>query len=212
MWKQNQDVSRSSDRPGNSSRKMIQNPITGERMIFRTTASETGGKLFQTDFFMKPHSKGLATVTHVQPALEQRLEVISGEMSYTLGSSKKKIAKRGERVIIPPKVPHSVWNESDQELHALDEYIPAYNMEKFFETAYGLAKDGKCNKKTGAPTLPQLAVMLRGFRREIGAGSPSGKLLAALTLIIAPMARARGYRAWYPKYTEEKILGNAGSN
>lgn len=174
-------------------------------MVFRKTARETNGKLMQSDFFMRSHSKGVATVEHIQPGLEQRLEVISGEMSYTLGKNKeKKIAKHGDKVIIPPKVPHSIWNDGDEELHALDEYIPAFNMEKFFETAYGLAKDGvKCNKKTGVPNVSQLLVMMQGFRREIGAGSGGGKILASLSVIIAPIARARGYRAWYAKYSGE---------
>jgi quercetin dioxygenase-like cupin family protein len=90
----------------------LENPITGERMVFRKVSKDTNGQLMQSDFFMRPHSKGVATVEHVQPGLEQRLEVISGEMSYTLGKSKeRKVAKSGEIVIIPAKVPHSIWKE-----------------------------------------------------------------------------------------------------
>jgi quercetin dioxygenase-like cupin family protein len=183
----------------------LENPITGERMVFRKGSKETNGELMQSDFFMRPHSKGVATVEHIQPDLEQRLEVISGVMSYTLGKSKeKRTAKPGEKVIIPPKVPHSIWNDGEEELHALDEYEPAFNMEKFFETAYGLAKDGvKCNKKTGIPNLSQLSVMLQGFKREIGVGPGAPKIMAALAVIIAPIARSRGYRAWYAKYSGE---------
>ncbi len=76
-------------------------------------------------------------------------------------------------------------------------------MEKFFETTYGLAKEGKVNKKTGVPTITQLMVMARGFKKEIGPGSSAGKFLWALSPVIAPFARARGYRAWYPKYCIE---------
>jgi mannose-6-phosphate isomerase-like protein (cupin superfamily) len=187
-------------------RRNIENTVTGERMIFRKTSSETAGKLFQAEFLMKPHSKGLATIAHVQPELEQRLEVLSGTMNYTLGNEKNRIARPGDKVIIPPKTSHSIWNDGDEELRALDEYSPAYDMEKFFETCYGLAKDGKCNKKTGVPSLSQLAVMMRSFKKEIGPGSPSGRILWALSVVIAPIARARGYRPWYPKYSisEEK--------
>jgi quercetin dioxygenase-like cupin family protein len=184
---------------------VLENPISGERMVFRKTAKDTDGKLMQSEFIMKPRSKGVATVAHIQPELEQRLEVISGVMSYTLGKSKeKKTAKPGEKVIIPPKVPHSIWNDGDEELHAIDEYEPAFNMEKFFETAYGLAKDGvKCSKKTGVPNLSQISVMLRGFKREIGVAPGAPKVVAALSVLIAPIARARGYRAWYAKYSGE---------
>ncbi len=104
---------------------MIENPITGERMVFRQTSKDTGGTLMQSDFFMKPHSRGVATVPHVQRALEQRLEVISGRMSYVLGGGQPKIATPGEKVVIPPNVSHSIWNDGDAELHALDEYSPA---------------------------------------------------------------------------------------
>jgi len=180
--------------------EVLENPITGERMIFRKTSEETEGKLFQTEFFMKPHSKGVATVSHIQPGLEQRLRVLSGTMNYTLGNKIKRVAKPGDEVIIPPKVSHYIWNDGDRELCAFDEYVPAYDMEKFFETCYGLAKDGKSNKKTGVPTFPQLAVMIRGFKKEIGPGSPSGKFLGALAIVIAPLARVRGYRPWYSEY------------
>jgi quercetin dioxygenase-like cupin family protein len=184
---------------------VLENPITGERMVFRKTAKDTNGQLMQSDFFMKPRSKGVATVEHTQPGLEQRLEVISGVMSYTRGKSKeKKIARPGDKIVIPPRVPHSIWNEGDEELHALDEYEPAFNIEKFFETAYGLAKDRvKCNKKTGVPNFFELSVMMQGYKREIGVGPGAPKILAVFAVLVAPIARARGYRAWYAKYSGE---------
>ncbi len=182
---------------------IVGNPVTGEKIIFRKTTNETNGQLLQFDYFMKPHSKGLATITHTQPKLEQRMEILSGTMSYTLGKSKeKKTLTKGQKVVIPPNEPHSLWNEGDEELHLLDEYSPPFNIQKFFETMYGLAKDGKTNKN-GLPGTLQLAVMVSYYKNEVGAGSSSQKFLFAISRLFSPIAKSRGYRPWYPKYSGE---------
>ena len=181
---------------------IVENPVTGEKLIYRKTTHETNGQLLQFDYFMKPHSKGLATIAHTQPKLEQRMQIISGTMSYTLGKSKeKRILKAGEKVVIPPNVPHSLWNEGDVELHLLEEYSPPLNIQKFFETMYGLAKDGKTNK-SGLPNTLQLAVIASYYKDEVGAGSSSQKFLFAISKLFVPIARSRGYRPWYPEYSE----------
>jgi quercetin dioxygenase-like cupin family protein len=182
---------------------VIENPVTGERIIYRKTAAETNGQLLQFEYFMKPHSKGLATITHKQPKLEQRMEVLSGTMSYTLGKGKEKIVlKAGEKVVIPPNEPHSLWNDEDEELHILDEYSPPLNIQKFFETMYGLARDGKVNKN-GLPGILQIAVLASFYKNEVGAGSTSQKFLFAFSKLFVPIAKSRGYRPWYPKYSGE---------
>jgi mannose-6-phosphate isomerase-like protein (cupin superfamily) len=182
---------------------VVENPATGERIVFRKTTGETNGRLLQFDYFMKPHSKGLASITHTQPKLEQRMEVLSGSMTYTTGKSKeKKILLKGQIVVIPPNEPHSLWNDGDEELHLLDEYSPPFKIQRFFETMYGLAKDGKTNKN-GLPGTLQLAVLTGYYKDEVGAGSSSQKFLFAISSLFAPIARSRGYKAWYPKYSSE---------
>jgi quercetin dioxygenase-like cupin family protein len=184
---------------------VLENPLTGERIIYRKATRETNGKLLQFEYFMKPHSKGLATLPHTQPKLEQRMEVLNGIMCYKLGKKKEiKVLKKGEKVVIPPGVPHSLWNDSDEELHILDEYEPALKIQKFFETIYGLARDGKVNKKTGLPKLLQIAVMVSYFKNEVGAGSSSQRFLFALSRLFVPLAKSRGYRPWYQKYSGEE--------
>jgi quercetin dioxygenase-like cupin family protein len=182
-------------------RNVVENPVTGERIIYRRTTRETRGELLQFEYFMKPHSKGLATIKHTQPKLEQRMEVLSGTMTYLLGKNKeKRLLKAGQKIVIPPNEPHSLWNESDEELHIIDEYSPALKMQKFFETMYGLARDGKVNTDTGLPNLLQIAVMSSYYRNEVGAGSNSQKLLFAISRLFGPLAQSQGYRPWYTKY------------
>jgi quercetin dioxygenase-like cupin family protein len=156
---------------------VLENPVTGEKIVFRKTTDETNGQLLQFDYYMKPRSKGLATIAHTEPKLEQRMEVLGGTMTYTIGKSgEKKTLVKGQKITIPPDELHSLWNEGNEELYILDEYSPALNMQKFFETMYGLAKDGKVNKKTGLPSFLQIAVMASYYKDEVGGGSTSQSL------------------------------------
>jgi len=181
---------------------VIENPVTGERIIFRKTASETNGALLQFDYFCKPHSKGTASLRHKHPKLEEQFVVAEGTMSYTLGDTKMKRLELGAKVVVARGEPHALWNEEDEELQVSTECRPAMSIEKFFETMYGLAKDGKTNK-SGIPGLLQTAVIFRGFKDEVAAGTPATKLFAALSVVLAPIGRSRGYRAWYPEYSGE---------
>ena len=185
---------------------VIENPVTGERIIYRKTTAETKGQLLQFDYFMKPHSKGLATIAHTQPKLEQRMEVLGGTMTYTMGRNKvKKTLSKGEKIVIPPDVPHSLWNEGDEELYILDEYSPPLNIQKFFETMYGLARDGKVNKN-GLPGLLQISLLASFYKDEVGAGSSSQKFLFAVSRLLVPIAKSRGYKPWYSEDTRRKFI------
>jgi hypothetical protein len=66
-------------------------------------------------------------------------------------------------------------------------------MEAFFETFFGLARDGKTNKR-GLPSPLQLAVIGRHYRDEIGPALFSHKVLGVLSVILSPIGRLLGYR------------------
>jgi mannose-6-phosphate isomerase-like protein (cupin superfamily) len=187
-----------------STKKKLDNPLTGESIIYRQTAVETNGRLLQFDYFMKPKSKGMSTIPHTQPKLEQRMRVISGTMSYSMGKDKKKkLLTSGQSVVIPPGVVHSLWNDGAEELHVLDEYEPALNMQKFFETLYGLARDDKVNKKTYLPGFLQTAVIASFYKDEVGVGSSFQKFLVGISRLFVPLAKRRGYKPWYQEYSGE---------
>jgi mannose-6-phosphate isomerase-like protein (cupin superfamily) len=182
---------------------VIENPVSGERIVFRKTASETNGELLQFDYFLKPNSKGTASLRHKHPKLEERFDVAAGTMCYILGDTKTKSAPSGGRVVVPTGTPHALWNEEDGELQVTTECRPALNIERFFEVMYGLARDGKTNK-SGIPGLLQTAVIFREFKSEVAAGTPATKVFAALSVVLAPIGRLRGYKGWYPQYSREE--------
>jgi hypothetical protein len=69
--------------------------------------------------------------------------------------------------------------------------------ESFFETFFGLARDGKTNKR-GLPNLFQTAVLAADYQEtQVLLPFPVHIFLKLLT----PLARLVGYRSSYPQYS-----------
>lgn len=134
----------------------IENPVAGERIIFRQTAQETGGTLLQFDDLLRVG--GFGPPEHVHPHQEERFHVVAGTMGLRVGDREQTLHP-GESLTVPPGVPHTWWNAGTEELHQLAEFRPALNLETFFETLFGLARDGKCDQE-GQPTFMQIAAMV----------------------------------------------------
>ena len=64
----------------------------------------------------------------------------------------------------------------------------------FFETMFALATTDDLDAR-GMPRPLQLAVMVPEFESEIRPLSPPWPVLRAVAAVLAPLARARGYRA-----------------
>ena len=134
---------------------VIISPVIGERTVFRQTAKDTQGRLLQFDTFMDIGGRG--PVEHVHTRQEERFEVMAGTMGVSLHGQERTLLP-GEAVVIPPGAPHRWWNAGDEELQVRTELRPALIAERFYETIYGLARDGKTDA-VGRPTFLQIVVM-----------------------------------------------------
>ena len=106
----------------------------------------------------------------------------------------------GEFAVVPAGVPHVWWNPSQAESATLVQFRPALDTETFFETFFGLARDGKVNKR-GLPNSLQMSVLARAYNREMQLPRPAQSILGPITVLLAPIARALGYRARYDRYS-----------
>ena len=61
----------------------IENPVTGERLVFRTTSADTNGASVVVEAFVEPD--GAVAAAHVHPAQEERFEVLVGELEFRVG-------------------------------------------------------------------------------------------------------------------------------
>ena len=76
---------------------------------------------------------------------------------------------------------------------------PAERFELMIQNLYGLANDGKANAR-GLPKLLPLALFAAEFRREGEFVRPPRIVQSLLFRTLAPLARARGYRAISREY------------
>jgi hypothetical protein len=131
------------------------------------------------------------------PRIQQSgAEVISGSVRFRVGAEERSL-KAGESITIPANTPHFFWNDGEEEAHFIGWFRPALKIERFFESFFGLAQDGKLNEK-GLPSMLQLAVMVPHFGDEIRLTSPPWAVQRATFGMLAPIAKLLGYRPEYP--------------
>jgi quercetin dioxygenase-like cupin family protein len=171
----------------------IENPITGERVVFRRTSADTKGEAVVVEVFVEPH--GFVAARHVHPNQEERFEILNGALELRLGAETV-TAKAGDRVVVPAGTSHTFRNAGDATAHFVCEVRPALQFESLLETMYALAADGKTNGK-GMPNPLQLAVVARAHFDTVRLPFPPARLQRLGLGIAAPLGRLLGYSATY---------------
>jgi mannose-6-phosphate isomerase-like protein (cupin superfamily) len=113
----------------------IDNPGTGERVVFRKTSAETDGAAVVVETFLRPYATGLRT--HLHPAQEERFEVLKGSVGFQVGR-RQLVAGPGHRLTVPAGTPHRVWNAGDEEAQVLSEIRPALRFEQLITALHVL--------------------------------------------------------------------------
>jgi quercetin dioxygenase-like cupin family protein len=174
---------------------VLEHPVTREKIVFRKTARDTGGELMQMEAYFQPGA--FVAAEHIHPLQEERFEVISGTLRGRV-AGKELSSGPGQIIVVPKGTPHVWWNSGDDELRVLVEVRPALRIENFFETFFGLAQDGKVDRKTGLPNPFQLALMMRTYRNELVLARPPQLVQTLLFGMLAPFGRLLGYKGEYP--------------
>lgn len=185
----------------------IYNPVQGDWIVFRQTARDTGRELMSGELVVSPRG---GNALHVHPLQEERFKALSGTLGVQIGEEQRSLGE-GEEATVPPGVPHRWWNDTDEEARVLVELRPALNTEIFFETLYGLSRDGKTDEN-GRPNLLQQAVTLNGVNKgEIYLARPPIPVQKAFVAALAPVGRLLGYRDCYSKYSGAETAGGEGT-
>lgn len=171
----------------------IENPVTGERVVFRKTAADTKGELVVIDVYVEPD--GFVAGTHVHPSQEEHFEVLSGTVEMKLGRETV-LARPGDRVLVSAGTPHMFRNAGDERAHFVCEVRPALGFESLLETMFALAADGKTNRK-GMPNPLRLAVVAKAHFDTVQLPFPPTWMQRLGLAIGAPLGRLLGYRPTY---------------
>lgn len=169
----------------------IENPITGERIVFVKTAFETDGELVIIETFVQPG--GFVAAPHVHPQQEERFHVLRGTLRLRVGAENLEVGPGG-RLTVPQGTPHRFWNAGSDELRLMCEVRPALHFEDLLGTMFALAAEGKTNKR-GLPNVLQLAVIAQAYADTIRLPFPPVWLQRLGLGLAAPAGRLLGYSA-----------------
>ena len=171
----------------------IENPVTGERIVFRQTSRDTGGEAVVIETFVRPN--GFVAAAHVHPSQEERFQILRGSVGFKVGG-KKLVAGPGQRLTVPAGTAHTFWNAGEETAQFVCEIRPALQFESLIETMFSLAADGKTNRK-GMPNLLRLAVIANAHFDTVRLPFPPALFQKLGLVLAAPLGRALGYQPVY---------------
>jgi quercetin dioxygenase-like cupin family protein len=173
-------------RPGDR----LENPVTGEVLVFHRTSEETDGEAVVLETIVRP--QGFVAAAHVHPQQSERFEVVAGRVGLRVGD-REILAGPCDVVTVAPGTPHRFWNAGPSEARFLCEVRPALQFESLIETMFTLAAEGKTNRK-GLPNPLRLAVIARAHFDTVRLPFPPAALQRIALAMGAPLGRALGYR------------------
>jgi mannose-6-phosphate isomerase-like protein (cupin superfamily) len=186
--------------------RTIENPVTGERFTFLTTAEETSGELLKLKAEIPAGTPGVPlhyhlTFTEGFEVLEGRLDLRVGEDHVVLGS--------GESAMVPLGTAHRFWNDGSKPAVFEAEIRPARKMEQSLRAMVGLARAGKTDDR-GVPRNVFELALLYEFSGSYIVGMPLF-LQKGLFGTLARLARRRGYDPEFSRYTRPQFYAKPGA-
>lgn len=145
---------------------VVGNPLTGERVLFRRVAADTRGELLELELWLPA---GHVTPEHVHPGMEERWEVLGGEMVFTIDGREVTMG-RGDTVAAGAGVPHGSVNVGRSDAHLRLEFRPALRWE---EVVVALCELGaRAVAQSRSPTAAELGELIRTFPDELALADP----------------------------------------
>lgn len=173
---------------------IIENPITGERILFTKTSEDTNGQYLEMEIFVRPG--GFVAAEHIHTAEDETFEVLSGTVAMSV-EGRKTAGTSGFKHTVKAGTPHIWVNDGSDELQVRVTLSPAHEMERFFEVLFGLAADGKANDQ-GLPNMIHLALL--GIRHRMWLAGPPIAAQRALFHMLKPIGILLGYTKLHRKY------------
>ena len=183
----------------------IENPITGERVTFLKTSAETNGELVVIDTAVAPG--GFVAAEHLHPYQSERFEILSGEVEFKL-AKEVFTARPGDVVIVESGTSHQFRNLGNEEIRFRTEVRPALSFETFLQTMFGLASEGKTNKK-GMPNPFRLAVIMDEHFDLVRLPFPPAWVQRMGLALASPLGLLFGYEPTYVPEDEPEQLDRA---
>jgi quercetin dioxygenase-like cupin family protein len=168
----------------------LENPVTGEVLVFHRTSADTDGESVLVETIVEPG--GFVAAAHVHPHQSERFEVLEGVLGLRVDGNEL-LAVPGDVAVVPSGTAHRFWNAGRDRARFLVEVRPALQFESLIETMFSLAAEGKTNRK-GMPNPLRLAVIAKAHFDTVRLPFPPAPLQRMALALAAPLGRALGYR------------------
>jgi quercetin dioxygenase-like cupin family protein len=166
----------------------IQNPVTGERIVFLATSRQTRGEAVVIETQVQPG--GSVAAAHVHPYQEERFTVLDGTVGFKVGRETI-VNAPGDTLVVPAGRAHKFWNAGDEVARFVCDIRPALQFESLLETMFALAEAGKTNRR-GMPGLLRLAVIADAHFDTVRMPFPPAFVQRIGLHLGAPLGRALG--------------------
>jgi quercetin dioxygenase-like cupin family protein len=162
--------------------RRIYNPVQQDYATFLETSEESGGERSLVEIEVAP---GGGNPPHYHRAFTEHFEVIDGELNVQVGQEIRTLGP-GARASVPPGTVHRFFNTTATPTTFRVDVRPGHTgFEQMLMILYGLASDGKTNKKGLPKSLYATAVI----------GDLSDTNLPGLFTVLAPLFRWLAARA-----------------
>jgi quercetin dioxygenase-like cupin family protein len=169
--------------------EQIDNPTTGQRLVFLTTARDSHGEVCRAEGIFPPG--GFAGVEHIHPRQDEHFEVLAGRATFQV-DGQRHVLGAGETIDVPAGTRHTFANADQDEMRVVFEFRPGLpSTERFYELYFGFAQQGRVNAKA-MPGLLDIATVWKETSEHAVLARPPAWLQHALFRMLAPIARKIG--------------------
>ena len=113
--------------------QVLVNRRSGDQLIVLVSTEASAGERFRFEYVA--HTATPAPANHVHADQEESVEVLSGMLSCRLGGEERLLGP-GDTLLIPPGVPHAVWNAAPAGCRSVGEFRPARDTQAMFESFF----------------------------------------------------------------------------
>jgi quercetin dioxygenase-like cupin family protein len=157
--------------------RTIENPIIKDKITFLQTSKETNGAY---SLILIDLASGGGNADHYHDMIEEEFEAVKGNLTL-IENGKVIVLKPGEKYRVGLNKVHAFHNKTNRRIQFKVKITPSsQKFEQFLQIMYGLARDGKTNRKGIPINIWDIAAV--SFLSETH--PPKGSFLARIGFII----------------------------
>jgi mannose-6-phosphate isomerase-like protein (cupin superfamily) len=185
---------------------IIEGPAIGQKIEFEVTGNDNNGEITICHHHVAPKPQSIGPPLHIHKSQSETYRVITGTWGVHM-DGEDHVMKPGDDIFVPAGVPHYWWNEGTEEAHVILEFRPAETIDAFFETLFGLSRDGKLDvqRHPGQPPSARPKSLVQAvalsYDHGIGLCDVPNYVQKFFFPVVAGAGRLVGIRGSYAKYS-----------